>query len=212
MIASTIHHRQSVDLGWLLRVPVSPMTYRSFAYLLISIPLGLLYFPMLMTGFALSIGLSIVLIGPFVLVITLLLIVGCGWLEAALAEALLDAEVDPVFPSNDSVADFFRDLFLAQGTWLSLLFLLWKVCLGFLALIGLAISWSIAVSFLFTPFFYGDYLVVQSWTTAYAVDSFSTAMALALVGVLVLYLTLLAANVLGHLCRIIAEGLLVHQE
>lgn len=212
MVESTIHPWQPVDVSWLLRVPIDPMTYRSLAYLVVSIPLGLLYLPMLLTGFALSVGLSIVLIGPFVLVITLLLIVGCGWLEAALAEALLDAEVDPVFPSNDSVADFFRDLFLAQGTWLSLLFLLWKICLAFLALIGLVVSWSIAVSFLLAPFFYGDYLVVQSWTTVYAVDSFSTAMALALVGVLVLYLTLLAANVLGHLCRIIAEGLLVHQE
>ena len=212
MSETAAHGVPSANLGWLLRVPFDPMTYRSLVYLLLAIPLALLYLPMLITGASLSIGLTIVLIGPFVFVATLLVVIGFGWIEAAIADVLLDAHVDPSFPTSESATGFARELFLGRGTWLSLLFLVWKIFVGFTALIGLVVAWSISLSFLIAPLVYGEHVVVRSWWGAQAIDTPERAAVVFLGGVVIAFLTLVATNVFGRVNRAVVEGLLAPGE
>lgn len=195
-------------IAWLLRVPIDPMTYRSLGYLLISMPLGLTYFVLVTVGISLSLGLSVLLVGPLFLVATLLLVIGAAWLDGALTGALLDAEVEPEFPSNESVRGFLRDLFLGRSTWLGLTFLIWKMILGLFASIVLLVGFSVAVSFLLAPIYYGEHVVLTYGLGRSPIDTFGAAIVLAGSGAVLAYLVLLLVNVLGILSRAVAEGLL----
>lgn len=212
MSETATHGARSANLEWVLRVPFDPMTYRSLMYLLLAIPLALLYLPMLITGVSLSIGLTIVLIGPFVLVATLLVVIGFGWIEAALADVLLDADVDPSFPTSESVTGFARELLLGKATWLSMLFLVWKIFVGFAALIGLVVAWSISLSFLLAPLVYAEHVVVRTWWGAQAIDTPEMAALVFLTGVVIVFLTLVSTNVFGRVSRAVAEHLLATGE
>lgn len=195
-------------IAWLLRVPIDPLTYRSLGYLLVSMPLGLAYFILLTVGISLSLGFSVLLVGPLFLVATLLLVIGAAWLDGALTSALLDAEVDLPFPSNDNVRVFLRELFLGRSTWFGLVYLVWKMMLGLFASIVLLVGLSVAASLALAPMYYGEHVVLSYGLGRSAIDTFSAAIAVAAVGALVGYLVLLTVNVLGILSRAVAEGLL----
>jgi hypothetical protein len=101
-------------MKWLLRPYGEQHTYQVLAYLLLGLPLGTLYFTILVTGFSLGLGLIITLLGIPVLVITLLIVRGLATFERGLASSLLDAPMPHGAPSSDWAGGFFwaglRDL------------------------------------------------------------------------------------------------------
>ena len=68
-------------MSWLLRPYTEQRTYRVLLYLLLGLPLGILYFTIVVTGLSLGIGLIVTLLGIPVLVITLLVVRGLAELE-----------------------------------------------------------------------------------------------------------------------------------
>lgn len=201
-------HGAPADLDWLVRVPVDPMTYRSLGYLLVAMPLAVAYFTVLVVGFSLSLGLSLLLVGPLVLAVTLLVVVAFAWFDGVLAEVLLGAEVRPSFPSNESLETFAKELFLGRGTWFGLLFLLWKIVLGFGAFVLIVTGLSVGVSLMLAPLFYGGHLFFEYGAGTMAIDGPTEAVLAAGAGLAITYGTLLFINLLGLLSRKIAEGLL----
>lgn len=184
------------------------MTYRSFGYLLLTMPLALAYFTMLVVGLSLSASLLVLLIGPVIFAATLLLVVAFAWFDGQLTAVLLDAEVNPGFPANDSLVTFAKELFLGKQTWLGFMFLLWKILLGFIAFVMIVVGISVSLALLLSPLYYGEHLVVGIWADGYAINSPSRAAAAAVIGAGFAYLTLLFVNVLGLVTRRLAEELL----
>ncbi|APW97724.1 histidine kinase [Halobiforma lacisalsi AJ5] len=186
--------------------PVDPWTYRSLAYLLLAFPLAVLYFTVVVAGASITLGLSVTLLGPLAFVATLLLIVGLTWLDGAVTEGLLEADVSPGFPETEAgIIEFLRELVLGRATWLGAVYLLWKTLLGFVAFVGIVVGLSLAASLLVTPLYYGDHVVVAGW---YEIDTFPRALAAAAGGVVVGYATLLGVNLAGRLAAVVAERLL----
>lgn len=196
------------NLRWLARVPVDAFTYRSLGYLLLAMPLGLAYFIVLVTGFALSLGLSILLIGPVIFGAMLLVVLAFAWFDGVLAEAILDADVQPNFPSTESLGTFLTELFLGRDTWLGLLFLGWKMVLGFVAFVLLTVGVAAGPGLVLTPLYYGEHVILRYGFGTVPIDTPARALGVAVLGILVAYATLLCVNLLGLLSRAIAEGML----
>lgn len=193
----------SLDTRNLLAAPVDPWTYRSLAYLVLAAPLGLVYFTVLVTGFALSLGLSITLLGPVALVLTLSVVLALAWVDAALTDGLLEVETVVRFPDADvGLWAFLKALILGRTTWLGVCYLAWKAVLGFVSFVGLLVAFSVTLSLLLVPAFYSDYTVVAT----YPIDTLERALAAGGVGLVLAYLTLVGVNLLGHLSALVAES------
>lgn len=194
----------------LLGAPIRLRTYRHLAYLLLAVPIGLGYFVALALAVSLTVGFGLTLIGPVALVGTLLTVVSLAWVDAHLTGGLLGVDVDPAFPDTDGDAvGFLTDLFVGRATWAGAAFLLWRVVLGFVALIVLTVGGSLAFALLSTPFAYGsDVGVFLSPTATYAIDTLPRALAAAGVGLLVALATLGVASLLGRASGALAETLL----
>jgi hypothetical protein len=146
-------------------VVAEPRTYRNLLYLLLSFPLGTLYFTVLVTVGAVVVGL-----GPFGVVLAPLLLPvvhGLAWLERAVTEAVLDVEVpteerpvawlrrareDP--PGVDSLLAEVKRLALARHTWTRLVYLLAKFPLGVAALVAVSFMGTLSVVLVATPLLY----------------------------------------------------------
>lgn len=194
----------------LLRVPFDPLTYRSLGYLLLSMPLAILYLVILTTGLTLSLALAVVLIGPVVFVVTLLLVLGLAQMDGVLAAVLLGADIQPEFPSHRTLPTFVKELVLGSGTWLAVAFLVWKILLGFLAGIVLLLAIPISGSLLLAPFYWGETVVIHSAFGTYGVDSAAKAILASTLGVGIAFGTLLLVHAIGVLSREVAEGMLTH--
>ncbi|THE63902.1 histidine kinase [Salinadaptatus halalkaliphilus] len=189
----------------LAAAPIDPLTYRSLAYLLLAFPLAVIYFTVAVTGASLTLGLSVTLLGPLALVATLLAFVSLAWLDGALTEGLLEAEVAPAFPTHDDgVVPFLTELFLGRGTWLGAVYLLWKTLLGFVAFVAIVTALSLAASLLAAPLFYGDHVVVGT----YSVHTLERALVASAGGLAIGYLTLVLVNLTGRLAAVVASALL----
>lgn len=204
----TTHEPSSVEsnpIAWLIRIPIDPMTYRSLAYLLLAIPLGILYFALLVAGLSLSLGLLVLLIGPIVLVCTLLVIVAATWFDGLLTEIVLDVPVAPGVPSTASAKEFLTDLVLGADTWKGVVYLGWKAMLGFLALFLLVLGATISMSLLLAPLYYGDHYVVYMVGGHISIGTLPQALGIAVIGAITAYVTLLVVHLLGLLAATIAE-------
>jgi signal transduction histidine kinase len=117
-------------------------TYRNLGYLLLALPLGIVYFTVLVTGVSTGVSLAITLIGLPLLALTLAAWRGFAQFERAQARALLDVEIaDPPRPPAGlpvlrRLSVWLRD----PATWKSLVFLLAKLPLGIVAFVVLSLG------------------------------------------------------------------------
>ncbi|MDS0476000.1 sensor domain-containing protein [Natrinema sp. 1APR25-10V2] len=155
-------------------------TYYTLLYLLLAFPLGVGYFTMLVTGFALPAGFAFafVQIGlsePLVLLIAgipiALLGLGIGLpaalvtlfaanqlaaLERRLAERLLEAEVPTAEPAR-SVRERARRLVVDRGTWKGVIYLFSKFFYGTAAFVALTVGVTFTYALVAAPLHYrGD--------------------------------------------------------
>lgn len=189
--------------------PFDSWTYRSLAYLLLAIPLGLLYFVVLTVGASLTLGLSVTLLGPVVLALTLLMVNVLAWGDAKLTGELLATELRPGFPPTDEgFVPFLRELVLGRGTWLGVGFLVWRTLLGFFAMLLLVVAGSVALELLLAPVTYGQELGVHLPGETYPIHTAERAAGAAGAGLLLGLVTLWFVGLLGRASAAIATGLL----
>ncbi|MFE2147911.1 sensor histidine kinase [Streptomyces sp. NPDC059456] len=82
-----------MGVGRVLRAPVEGRTWREFGYLLLGLPLSLLYFSLAITGITLGAGLLVTFLGIPVLAGVLAMCRGFGRVERARARGLLGADI-----------------------------------------------------------------------------------------------------------------------
>jgi hypothetical protein len=201
--------------------PFRLRTYTNLLYLLLAFPLGLAYFIFLAVGLTAGFGLTIVWIG-----LPLLALVFAGsWAFAAFerqaAILLLGADVPPMTPMRmpppspvertpwQRAGDFFSN----PVTWKGMGFLLLKFPLGIVSFISLVVTLSVSGALLFAPLLWEMGVLDIDGVdgvdgVVFQVDSIGGAWGCAVLGAVLLLLSLNLLNALAWIWRATATVLL----
>lgn len=157
-------------MRWMLDAYADRRTWRGALYLLLGLPLGVLGFVLLVTGFSLGLGLLVTLLGIPVLVVTVLVARTLAAFERRLAWTLLDAPM----PSGGRAPDDpewglwrrLRAMLTGARTWWEVGFLLLRFPLGLLDFLVVTTIAALALSGLVQPILVaaGADSDVGSWT------------------------------------------------
>jgi hypothetical protein len=138
-----------------LRAPIRLQTYRNLLYLALMFPLGWMYFMILTMGFSLGVGLSFVIIGIPLLILTIVLSVGLAALERTLARVLLRVEIPTASVDTDqTIWDWTKQLVTDRRTWTAVAYLLTEFFVGTVVFTFLSSLLATGVSLLLTPLYY----------------------------------------------------------
>ena len=122
---------------------ISMQTPKNWLFNLLSFPLGVLYFVLVVVGLSVGIGTVIVWIGLFILLGTFLAIRGLTAMDRTLVSGLLNTQVPMRFQprrKGKNVLESARLLAFNRETWLGVLYLLGKLPLGIISLVSFVIS------------------------------------------------------------------------
>lgn len=185
-----------------------PGTYLNILYLLVSLPLGIFYFALLITGFALGLGLAIIWIGLPILLLLLLAIYGLTGFERLLAIHLLGQDVDPLRDAlpQESAWQWLKGVLTAPTTWKGLVFLLGKLPLGIFSFVMTVTLLSVSLAFLLAPIVVlgGGVIDIGNWM----VDTVPEALLCTLLGMALHIMTLHILNAVAWLWGALARVLL----
>ncbi|MEU6868580.1 sensor histidine kinase [Streptomyces sp. NPDC046876] len=137
-------------IGGMLRAPVAARTWREFGYVLLGLPLALVYFSLAITGVSVGAGLLLTFLGIPVLAGVLLMCRGFGRVERARARALLRLDVDepgPVRARKGGALAAMGAVLKSGSAWRHALYavfhLPWAVFAFCLALVLWTCGWSL---------------------------------------------------------------------
>lgn len=191
--------------------PFRLRTYTNLLYLLLAFPLGLAYFIFLAVGLTTGFGLTIVWIGLPILA----LVFAGSWAFAAFerqaAILLLGADVPPMLPPPNPAArtawQRAGDFFSNPVTWKGMGFLLLKFPLGIVSFIALVVTLSVSGAFLLAPLLW-EMGALDIDGVVFQVDSIGGAWGCAVLGAVLLFLSLNLLNALAWIWRGTAAVLL----
>lgn len=160
----------------LVGVLVDAQTYKNLLYLLLAFPLGLVYYVVLMLGFTLGVGLSILVVGLGILLGTVLGLRYIASFERWLANTLLGtaiAEPDDVEGAGDGVVDTVTAYLRASSTWRGLGFVVLKFWIGILSFVLLVTFLGTGVELLLLPLFPEGVFTIEvaGWVVADSVET-----------------------------------------
>lgn len=172
-------------------------TYRNILYLILSFPLGILYFVLCITGLSLGIGTIVLWLGAIVLVGTFLGVRAFTSLERTLTSSLLRTTIPSrsmaatsAWPSDDkTILQKAKALLTNRESWIGVLYLLVKFPLGIISFVVVAtgLAGSIAlISSPITAMIPGAEIQMTGWN----VDSPVKAAPFAAIGLLLLFFSL----------------------
>lgn len=174
-------------------------TYLNTLFLLLSFPLGITYFVFLTVGFSLGLSLIIIWVGLLILAILFPLIWMLIAFERLQAINLLKMEIAPMsYPSDSSngLWDRTKQFFTNPVTWKGLLYLFAKFPIGIIEFIIITLGLSLSLGMILSPLAY-------PWMTInigfWIIDSFSEALGVAVVGILLLPAVFHAFNFVAQL-------------
>lgn len=166
-------------------VVIEAQTYRNLLYLALAYPLGLLYFVVLTTGFALGIGLAVLLVGIPILAGVVIATRPIASFERRLANRLLAVDIrTPEDVSAAEVEGFWQTLkrYLgAKSTWKGLLFCYLKLYLGLFSFVLVVVALTVTAALLTAPLHYDDPVVTigVGW---WAIDTLPEALIAVVIG------------------------------
>lgn len=150
----SISRDNSRILSSVLQTPLRRQTYLNLFYLILMIPLGTVYFTLLLTGFSAGIPLLIIAIGVAILVLTLIMAVVLARFERWLVSLLLGVDLPPAATVDLALWDRLKALVTDFGTWKAVAYLFSEFFYGTIV-VGLFGSLvATGVSFTFAPFYY----------------------------------------------------------
>jgi hypothetical protein len=187
-------------------------------YLLVAFPLGITYFVLIVTGLSIGITTSPLLVGLPILVAVIAGITVLGALEAQLASRLLDIETafpetfreenpDGIRRIENEPVDALLNLFTAPTTWTTLVLLLLKFVYGIVVFTVFVTAAALTVGFVSAPVVY-DHPNVSYTIGVYAIETLPEALGLAVVGVLVGFVSIHLLNGLATAGGLMTAALL----
>jgi len=200
---------------------INSQSYLNLIYLLISFPLGLIYFVFLVTGLSLGFGLFITWIGIPILLGVMFVWLGFAHFERKLTGSMLDIEIicNPEKLTNKkNLWEKLKYRFKDSYTWKSFAYLLIKFPLGLLSFIVLVTFISITLGLIATPFIFhlaeseiipwvvtGTYCQEGNWCY---LNNYPIAILLGLFGIFMIFISLAIFNGLTKVYGILAQSML----
>ncbi len=136
-------------------VIAKPQTYTNIFYLLLSFPLGITYFVLLITLLSVGLGLMITLIGFPLLILTLLISRNLGHFERLSTITLLNTKTKYKKPKKEkTILKQIKALLQDSYTWRSLIFLFLKFPLGIIAFVLITTLLSTSLALISIPIVY----------------------------------------------------------
>ncbi len=163
---------------WIRRyfeVEIRPQTYLNLVYLLLSFPLGVLYFIFLITGVSLGLPLVFLLVGVAILAAVFAVSWQMAAFERSLAISLLHIKIPPMANEASKSDTFLQrawNMLVNPVTWKGLLFLLCKFPLGIINFVLVISIFALVLVMIAAPFMYPwatydlGFTVVNSLTEA----------------------------------------------
>jgi hypothetical protein len=207
--------RKGSFLSRFFGVVIEPRAWGALLYLLFTLATGIIYFTWTVTGISLSLGLLVLIIGIPIAGIFILSTRGLALLEGRMVEALLGIRMPhrPLFSKKDQgLWGKFKALLIDRYTWFSMVYMLLQLPLGiayftvFITLIAVSLGFvaSPILEWVFNvPMFSynGSLYYLNGWMMPIAV----------IAGVLLFFLTLHLAKIIGNLHGKLAKAMLVRE-
>jgi len=186
-------------------VVTKPRTWTNLAYIWLAFPLGLGYFIFMVTGGALTIGLSLLWIGLLLAVVMLLSIRGLEAFERVLSRFLLDEPIAASEALTGTAWQRMKRIAADSTTWKGALFLLLKFPFGLASWVASVVMLATSAAFISAPFstYHGE-VDLGYWTLIDPTGGFL----LSLAGILMLIVSLHAHNAMGKLWKLLSRHLL----
>ncbi len=137
-----------------LLAPVEARTWRETLHLLLNLPVGIVTFTAIVTGFATGLGMLITLVGIPIVFLTMYVSRGMGAVERARAAALLAVDVPRPYRA-DPPADKWWRVHVARltdpATWVEVGYHLFMLPFGIFTFTVVVTMWSLAIGLLTLP-------------------------------------------------------------
>ncbi|MGN2253752.1 sensor domain-containing protein [Frateuria sp. GZRe12] len=209
--------------GRFFGVAADPRTYGALFYMVLALATGIFYFTWAVTGVSLSAGLSVLIVGLPFIVLFFGSVRVLSLVEGRIVEAMLGARMPrrPPYPTRElTLMKRIGAMFTDARTWTTLLYMLLMLPLGIVYFTIAVTLISVAVGFIgapiawaFAPRWMSDVYVdghpVINWGFGQHVPGWGDAIALCVLGVLLLFATLHLARGLGRMHGHVARHLLV---
>jgi hypothetical protein len=212
--------------GRFFGVAVDPRTWGALFYLLLTSITGTIYFIWVTTGLALSVGLSVLIVGLLVPVLFFATVRVISLMEGRIVETMLGVRMPrrPVYPPQDrGLLRRIGAMFTDVHTWTTLCYMWLMLPLGIfyfsvmVTLLGLATA---SMAFPLATWFDHDWLerlyvghrVMVDWGLGLHVPSWGEVVTMFVFGVLLLFATLHLARGLGRLHGCFAKHMLVPRQ
>lgn len=183
-------------------VIVKPRTYRNIVYLLLGLPLGTIYFTVLVTGISVGLSMLIVaLVGIPILIGLWYVVRAFMTFERGLAVGLLEADIAPLSPMPTWTGGLwarFKALVRDRPTWLGVGYLLLRFPAGIATFVVAVTLIATSLSLTFAP--------TYMWTSddltwaGREFDPFPWSFALVPIGVVATFVSLHLMNALAFAC------------
>ena len=172
--------------------------FPNLVYLLLALPLGILYFVILVTGYALGAGLIITLVGIPILVTMIFVTYLLGDLDRAMTSKLLGVKIakPEAKPAKDDSA---RSILVTQlrslEFWKEFIYLLLKMPLGVIAFTLTIVLISLSLGLIAAPFIltYVPEAQMMLWH-GFVVDTIQEALVTSVVGLILGVISVLLIN------------------
>jgi signal transduction histidine kinase len=139
-----------------LRAPFEARTWRETLHLILNMPVGIVTFTVIVTGFSTGLGLLVTLIGIPIILLTIYVSRGMGAIERARARAFLGTDVPRPYRA-DPPGDTWWRVPLARvidpATWLEVGYHLFLLPFGILTFTVVVTAWSLGLAFLSLPLY-----------------------------------------------------------
>ena len=174
-------------------------TYLNMVYLLLSFPLGIVYFIILITGFAVGIPLIIIWVGLVILLGLFALWIGFVVFERKMAIWLLKVDILPISIPDGKGKTLWEKFKSRAGnpvTWKGLVFLMAKFPIGVVCFTILVSLLSISLSLLTVPIYYRIFqpVIDLTWSTVpihmNVINTLPEALVLSLIGFFLLLISM----------------------
>jgi len=187
-------------------------TWLNILYLLLSFPLGIFYFIILVTGISLGFGLLITVFGIFILMGVMILVHWFSRFEVQLTNSLLGFQIRPRLP-EPSVQGFWkrlREKLRSPLTWKGLLFLFLRFPMGIFSFTLTVSLLAVSLGMISLPVLYQFWWFDLDWqaNNFWIIDTFPETLVVALGGIILFYASLYVLNLLAWVYGSIAKVLL----
>ncbi len=164
------------SLSAILGAVADSQTYKNRLYLLLAFPLGIAYYVILVVGFTLGVGLSVIVVGLGILLATVIGLRLIASFERRLANALLGTAIPKpadVKNTDDGLVETAKAYVQAASTWRGLGFVALKFPIGILSFVLLVTFLGTALELVLLPVFPGGALNVQvaGWEIARSAET-----------------------------------------